>query len=107
MMFDVNCVPAFLAWQTGEPRDDGLTIYAPDQIVERNQTYGVAQYLPGHLMIGDDSGGRGVLLDDSGAVWICDMGAFDEECREPLAAHLAQWVEQGCPLPSSGTVDDE
>ena len=107
MIFDVSSVPAFAAWQTGEPRDDGLVIYAPDQIAERNEIYEVAIYLPGHLMIGDDSGGRGVLLDSSGAVWICDMGALDEECREPLAAHLAQWVEQGCPLPSSGTVDDE
>ena len=107
MMFDVSSVPAFASWQTGEPRDDGLMIYAPDQIAERNQTYEVAQYLPGHLMIGDDSGGRGVLLDGSGAVWICDMGALDTECRELLATHLVQWLEQGCPLPSSGDEDDE
>ena len=70
MIFDVSSVPAFAAWQTGEPRNDGLTIYAPDQIAERNEIYEVAIYLPGHLMIGDDSGGRGVLLDSSGAVWI-------------------------------------
>ncbi len=107
MMFDVSSVPAFAAWQTGEPRDDGLMIYAPEQIAERNQTYEVAQYLPNHLMVGDDSGGRGILVDSHGAVWICGMGAFFEDCCEPLSPHLAQWVEQGCPLPSWDDEDDE
>lgn len=107
MMFDVSSVPAFAAWQTGVPREDGLMIYAPEQVAERNQTYEVAQYLPDHLMVGDDSGGQGILVDSSGAVWICGMGALDVECREPLTAHLTQWVALGCPLPSWDDEDDE
>ena len=99
MMFDVSSVPAFASWQTGEPRDDGLMIYAPEDLPERNRTYEVAQYLPGHLMIGDDSGGRGILVDGNGALWICGLGALFVDCREPLSPHLAQWVMQGCALP--------
>lgn len=107
MMFDVSSVPAFQAWQTGKPRDDGLMIYAPEDIAERNQTYELAQYLPNHLMVADDSGGRGILVDGEGAVWICGMGAWDLQCREPLAPHLVQWVRQGCPLPCEVDDDDE
>lgn len=98
MYFDINSVPSLAALQTGVPRDDGLLIYAREHIAERNETYELAQYLPDHLMIGDDSGGRGVLVDSTGAVWICGMGAWDLECREALAPDLPQWIAQGCPL---------
>ncbi|MDR2298906.1 MAG: hypothetical protein LBE30_11285 [Comamonas sp.] len=107
MMFEVASVPAFLAWQTGEPRDDGLMIYAPEDLPERSRTYEVAQYLPGHLMIGDDSGGRGILVDGNGALWICGLGALFVDCREPLSPHLAQWVAQGCTLPAWDDESDE
>ena len=106
-MFDLTSVPAFLARQTGVSRDDGLMIYAPEDVAERNQTYEVAEYLPGHLMVADDSGGRGVLVDEGGVIWICDMGAWDMECREPLASSLVQWVALDCPLPSWDDEDDE
>ena len=106
-MFDITSVPAFLARQTGVPRDDGLMIYAPEEVAERNQTYEVAEYLPGHLMVGGDSGGRGILIDDSGVVWICGLGALFLDVRELLSPHLAQWVEQDCPMPSWDDEDDE
>lgn len=106
-MFDIASVPTFLARQTGVPRDDGLMIYAPEDVAERNQTYEVEEYLPAHLMIADDSGGRGVLVDEDGAIWICGMGAWDMECRDPLAPSLAQWVAQNCPMPSWDDKDDE
>lgn len=107
MLFAVSSVPEFLSRQTGEPRDDGLMIYAPEDIAERNQTYELAQYLPDHLMVGDDSGGRGILLDSRGAVWICGLGALFLDMRELLSPHLSQWVEQGCPLPDWDDEDDE
>ncbi|QXZ09795.1 hypothetical protein KUF54_00500 [Comamonas sp. Y33R10-2] len=99
-MFDIVSVPSFLPLQTGIPRDDGLMIYAPEELAERNETYEVTAYLPGHWMIGGDSGGRGILVDPVGALWICGLGALFLEDREPLAPSLAQWVEQGCPIPS-------
>lgn len=68
--------------------DDGTTMYAPDEIAERNTTFQVAVYAPGWVLIGDDSGGRGYLMRHgppefnpatgrTGAeVFILDLGAL-------------------------------
>jgi hypothetical protein len=45
--------------------EDLVKIYSTDEIAERQQTYEIAEYFPGYLMIGDDSGGRLILVDRS------------------------------------------
>jgi hypothetical protein len=45
--------------------EDLVKIYSTDEIAERQQTYEIAEYFPGCLMIGDDSGGRLILVDRS------------------------------------------
>ena len=42
--------------------ENGLSLYPLENLAERNQTHEVFQYTPGYLLIGDDSGGMGVLL---------------------------------------------
>lgn len=68
--------------------DDGTSIYAADEITERNATFQVAEYAPGWVLIGDDSGGRGYLMRHSPAqfhpatgrtgaeVFVLDLGAL-------------------------------
>lgn len=41
---------------------DGTTVYGADNIDERNATYQIADYAPGWVLIGDDSGGSGLLM---------------------------------------------
>ncbi|MFJ6679700.1 DUF4303 domain-containing protein [Microbacterium sp. NPDC091382] len=42
--------------------DDGTTLYSAADIAERNETYEVAEYAPGWLLVGDVSGGYGYLM---------------------------------------------
>lgn len=55
---------------------DMLMLYATADIEERNSTYEVAQYFPGMLAVGDDSGGRLVLLakEGSSGLYLIDAG---------------------------------
>lgn len=41
--------------------ESGVAVYSAKDIGERNAAYEVAQYAPGFLLVGDDSGGRGFL----------------------------------------------
>src|SRR5262245_27821858 len=52
-----------LTYSDGLFANDIVKLYSIDEIAERNSTYEVAEYLPGYLMIGDDSGGYGIFLD--------------------------------------------
>ena len=45
--------------------EDLVKIYSTDEMAERQQTYEIAEYFPGYLLIGDDSGGRLILVDRS------------------------------------------
>lgn len=92
----------FVKRQTGAPRPDGLVLYGRDDLTERNDTFEVAQYLPGYLLIGDDSGGSGVLVScthPEHPVYLCDLGSLAEEDFIPLAASIHQWAESQFPLP--------
>jgi hypothetical protein len=97
-----SVVLAFVERQTGFPRPDGLLLYGQDDLIGRNDTFEVARYLPGYLLIGDDSGGRGVFVHyvlPAYPVYICDLGVLAEEELVPLAPTLHHWVELNCPFP--------
>ncbi len=75
----------------------GIGVYAVEDIVERNATFEVASYAPGFVLFGDDSGGRGFLLDPrpSGTtVHASDLGDLDPAGFEAVADDLASWIAQ-------------
>jgi len=75
--------------------DAGITIYEVDQLVERNATYEVAQYAPGYVLFGDDSGGRGFLLQAASAespVFSTDLGDLDPDDFDIAGPSLSAWV---------------
>lgn len=45
---------------------DGTAVYGPHSLAERNTTFEVAHYAPGWVLVGDDGGGRGLLMRASG-----------------------------------------
>jgi hypothetical protein len=97
-----SAILAFIEEQTGVPRPDGLLLYGRGDLAERNDTFEVAQYLSGYLLIGDDSGGRGVFVSctvPEHPVYLCDLGSLADEDFIPLAGSLDHWVESECPLP--------
>lgn len=78
-----------------------VVLYGRDSIDERNQTYQVQLNVPQSVAIGDDSGGRAILLrlDYSDGVYICGHGALGSVELEPLSPSFKTWFDEGCPLP--------
>lgn len=78
-------------------------LYGPQDIVERNRSFGVSEFVPGYLLIGDDSGGRGFLVEakEGGTlkVFVCDLGGLLQEYLVPIAPSLEAWQTSGYPLP--------
>jgi hypothetical protein len=56
--------------------NDQVLMYSTDDIVERNQTYEVGINFPEQVLIGDDSGGRLILIDKaiSDVFYLIDSG---------------------------------
>ena len=63
---------------------------------------GVQEFLPEHLLIGDDSGGRGFLVralqGQPSAVLLCDLGGLLPEYLTPVASSLSAWQVAGYPM---------
>jgi hypothetical protein len=73
----------------------GLCVYCVSNLVERNDTYEVTVYCPGFLLIGDDSGGRGLLISTNEpnlSVYRSDLGDLSVEGFEEIAASIEDWI---------------
>ncbi|GAA1245919.1 hypothetical protein GCM10009665_40960 [Kitasatospora nipponensis] len=90
---------------------DGVLVYGPLDILERNETYEVAEYQPQWVLIGDDSGGQGLFMrraspsgsrpedgtgtgsrpgdGDRTSVYRLDLGAGDSDIDRP---GVGEWV---------------
>ena len=78
---------------------NGVIIYSSSEVLERNETFEVSLYAPGYLAIGDDSGGRSILISNSSAeVFIVDQGSMDPDDFILLSSSLAEWISSGCRL---------
>lgn len=89
---------------------DGSAIYGPHSLAERNDTYEVAEYSPGWVLIGDDGGGSGYLMrrvgTESGTethdgdarrgeVYLLDLGALCPDIAaegELITRDLVAWL---------------
>ncbi len=87
-------------------RDDGLVLYQLDQLKERNSTLQVQKYRHDFLAVGDDSGGRLVILrfsDPLAMPVLVDGGALVPNLPSQLVIALSDswqsWEAAGFPLP--------
>ena len=79
-------------------KNDRTLVYGLDSVLERNQTFETHLYCPGHLAIGDDSGGRAIVLSlEEGSISAVDMGAMTPDSFEPIASSFSAWVDAGFP----------
>ncbi|MBD8576577.1 SMI1/KNR4 family protein [Pseudomonas syringae] len=79
-----------------------VCFYAPAELLERNKTYEVQSYCPGWLTIGDDGGGRAVMVSpglEPATVFLVDHGSMAREEFHAVADELRVWIDQDCPLP--------
>ncbi|MCX4792926.1 MULTISPECIES: SMI1/KNR4 family protein [unclassified Streptomyces] len=80
---------------------NGVLIYGPHTILERNETYQVGEYAPDWVLIGDDSGGSGLFMRrhpcDRTTVYLLDLGAGERDIdscgvSEKLTDNLLDWL---------------
>ncbi|MGG4606027.1 SMI1/KNR4 family protein [Paenalcaligenes sp. Me131] len=70
-------------------RSEGcLTLHEIEALTARNADYDVAEYMPGYFMIGDDSGGQAILLNENGEVFEVGMGVMSIDFLEKSAESL-------------------
>ncbi|MFL1382392.1 DUF4303 domain-containing protein [Nocardiopsis protaetiae] len=96
-------------WRTtpGLYLPDGTAVYGPHSLAERNTTFEVAAYAPGWVLVGDDGGGRGLLMRapgpdfdpaagrESAQVLLLDLGALCPGVAEEgefLTDDLVGWL---------------
>lgn len=75
--------------------------YAAGEIVERNQTYETREYCPGYIAIGDDGGGRALVVHGAltpATVFAVGHGSMSEADFVAVGANLRDWIDAGCPL---------
>ncbi|TWI44670.1 SUKH superfamily protein [Pseudomonas duriflava] len=92
---------ALLASHGGQFVGELVRFYTADEIIERNDCYEVQLYCPGYLAIGDDSGGRAVVISlqlSSPVVFVVDHGSMTPDDFDFVAESLLDWVSKGCPL---------
>ncbi|MEU9759089.1 SMI1/KNR4 family protein [Streptomyces sp. NPDC001834] len=84
--------------------DNGVHIYGPDCLTERNETFEVARYAPHWVLVGDDSGGCGLFMRRHGRdrtrVHRLDLGAIDERIEtngDLMTDDLLGWLRAGGP----------
>ena len=98
--------PAYQNWLNTLDDDltvsNGVLLYCHDTLPERNATFEVTDYAPGHLMIGDDGGGRGFLIACTGRpspVFQVDHGSLQEDDFARVADTFIDWKAAGFALP--------
>lgn len=76
-----------------------VRLYAADEWVERNECYETQRYCPGWLTIGDDGGGRAIVVHAAltpPTVFVVGHGSMSEADFQRVGEDLAQWVADGC-----------
>ncbi|MGK5056183.1 SMI1/KNR4 family protein [Janthinobacterium sp. LB2P49] len=82
-------------------RGEQVLLYGADSLMERNVTNDTALACPGYITIGDDSGGRAVMLALDGAeraVYLVGHGSMQREDFELAADDFVSWLAADCPL---------
>ena len=89
----------FIKITNGHYFENGVVIYSTDDVFERNITFEVQIYLGDYLAIGDDSGGRSIVVPFMGqGVFIVDQGSMMHEDLQWISDSLINWIESDCLL---------
>ena len=79
----------------GVVSEDGVTLYRSDVLAERNATFEVGRYANSCIAIGDDSGGRLIMMSPSGEGVLVDAGSVRPEDGLALFGRLSDWIASG------------
>lgn len=76
-----------------------VRLYAADEWIERNECYETPVYCPGWLALGDDGGGRAIMVHAAltpPTVFVVGHGSMSEADFRRVGEDLALWVAGGC-----------
>jgi hypothetical protein len=91
----------FLVASNGMSIDGGVLVYGSDDLVDRNETFEVKDYMPGYVAIGDSGEGAVFVMKLDSAdssVYAVDAGVMDAELMNTVGASLQDWMNKGCPF---------
>jgi hypothetical protein len=91
----------WLASITDDVVADAVAVYCLESLPERQTTYGIGEWLPGYLMIGQE-GDRGMFLKcdgGGGPVFWADLGSCGEADLDVLAPAFEAWLHSRFALP--------
>jgi hypothetical protein len=89
----------FLKSHTGSIIGEQVCLYSVTSLIERNETYETLTYCPGYLAIGDDSGGRAVIIllaDPLKDVYLVGHGDMDLNGFKLLPLPFSEWLRSAC-----------
>jgi hypothetical protein len=92
---------ATLLGQSDGVQADGFILYSSAEMPERNETYEVGEYATGYIAIGDDNGGRAIMMRGGSGrspVFLVGHGIMQQADMIEVARSLPEWVAAGCPL---------
>ena len=78
----------FLLICNGLNFNGNLALHELEDMPQRNLDYGVQESLPDYFMIGDDSGGRAILINKGGVIFEVGMGDMSLEGLEKSAESI-------------------
>ena len=74
--------------------DNGVSIYSIDDIYQRNLDFEVQEYIEVFIAIGDDSGGRCIMLClSNSSVYYLDQGSMDVDDIELISLDFKKAIE--------------
>jgi hypothetical protein len=91
---------SFLGTYGGAPAGECGVIYSAEELLERNECYETKGYCPGWVTIGDNGGGRAVVVAPSlvpSTVFVVGHGVMAPEYFRVVAKDLSEWVRNGFP----------
>lgn len=88
----------------GLVNDNGIGVYGTDELIERNQTWEVNEYAKGYVAIGDDAGGKVLLMKydiNAREVIAVDSGYMNPYDKpEIITNNFEKWIYEGCVIES-------
>jgi len=89
--------------------ESGILIYGIEDVVERNATWEVQKYAEGHIAIGDDSGGRVLLMAaqiEATQVLLVDSGDMNPKRAIIITNDVVEWIAKGCEIKGDSAIID-
>ncbi len=88
----------FLLFSNGCLLENGLSMYPLENLVERNKTFEIPVYVPGYILMGDDSSGTGILLSAEPMrkkIYASGLGDLNPFGFKEIADSFQSWVDSG------------